>query len=157
MLDLRSKFPPSGPSAPTADGSWRTHALSLEGELTLLREKYEAEQISKNVFLIFCYFLNEVSLESISLARANELAAAAIPPEVILSGEQVLEKDASDASKNPTSKKKTKGKKVNVVDTKAPAVPAPQLHAPARLDLKGIFKDPNLINGMFFAFRFRRR
>ncbi|KAE9397868.1 hypothetical protein BT96DRAFT_1020527 [Gymnopus androsaceus JB14] len=124
-----SKFPPSGPSAPTADGSWRTHALSLEGELTLLREKYEAEQI-----------------KSISLARANELAAAAIPPEVTLSGEQVLEKDASDASKNPTSKKKTKGKKVNVVDTKAPAVPAPQLHAPARLDLKGIFKDLNLIN-----------
>ncbi|KAJ7051222.1 hypothetical protein C8F01DRAFT_1176307 [Mycena amicta] len=45
VLQLRSIFPPSQPVAPTADGSWRTHALSLEKEMASLKEKYDAERI----------------------------------------------------------------------------------------------------------------
>ncbi|KAJ7051218.1 hypothetical protein C8F01DRAFT_1176264 [Mycena amicta] len=45
VLQLRSIFPPSQPAAPTVDGSWRTHALSLEKEMASLKEKYDAERI----------------------------------------------------------------------------------------------------------------
>ncbi|KAJ6519185.1 hypothetical protein C8R45DRAFT_1117292 [Mycena sanguinolenta] len=45
VLQLRAAFPPSTPTAPTADGSWKTHALALEKELASLKLKYEAEQI----------------------------------------------------------------------------------------------------------------
>ncbi|KAJ7139444.1 hypothetical protein C8R44DRAFT_867597 [Mycena epipterygia] len=45
VLQLRSVFPPSTPAAPTADGSWKTHALALEQDLARLKEQYEAEQI----------------------------------------------------------------------------------------------------------------
>ncbi|KAJ7795722.1 hypothetical protein B0H14DRAFT_101238 [Mycena olivaceomarginata] len=44
VLKLRATFPPSTPTAPTTDGSWKTHALALEKELAGLKEKYEAEQ-----------------------------------------------------------------------------------------------------------------
>lgn len=45
-LDLFSRFPGTVPIAPTADGSWRTHALALETDMAALQAKYEAEQIS---------------------------------------------------------------------------------------------------------------
>ncbi|KAJ7451108.1 hypothetical protein FB451DRAFT_1284705, partial [Mycena latifolia] len=45
VLELSSIFPPSKPAAPTADGSWKTHALALEKDLAALKAKYEAEQI----------------------------------------------------------------------------------------------------------------
>ncbi|KAJ6577099.1 hypothetical protein B0H10DRAFT_927224 [Mycena sp. CBHHK59/15] len=45
VLELRSAFPPSLPEAPTADGSWKSHALALEKDLASLKEKYEAERI----------------------------------------------------------------------------------------------------------------
>ncbi|KAF7367458.1 hypothetical protein MSAN_00808600 [Mycena sanguinolenta] len=45
VLQLRAAFPPSTPTAPTTDGSWKTHALALEKELASLKLKYEAEQI----------------------------------------------------------------------------------------------------------------
>ncbi|KAJ7671963.1 hypothetical protein B0H17DRAFT_1208886 [Mycena rosella] len=45
VLELRSLFPPSTPAAPTADGSWKNHALALEMDLAALKAKYEAEQI----------------------------------------------------------------------------------------------------------------
>ncbi|KAK7468391.1 hypothetical protein VKT23_002907 [Stygiomarasmius scandens] len=45
VLELRSKFPASEPSAPTSDGSWKTHALNLERQVAELQRKYEAEQI----------------------------------------------------------------------------------------------------------------
>lgn len=148
VLSLRSMFPPSAPCAPTADGSWKTHALSLEEELIVLREKYEAEQISEDMFLIGCYYQLMSRLESISLARKNELAAATVvPPDVVPSVDQGLDKDASDASKNTTSKKKAKGKKGAAAEPKTPAAPTPWLPAHPRLDLNEIFKDKNLING----------
>lgn len=46
VLDLRAKFQPFTPSAPTADGSWRTHALSLERDHAKLQVMYDAEKIS---------------------------------------------------------------------------------------------------------------
>ncbi|KAJ6519192.1 hypothetical protein C8R45DRAFT_1117318 [Mycena sanguinolenta] len=46
VLQLRAAFQPSTPTAPTADGSWKTHALALEKELASLKLKYEAEQIN---------------------------------------------------------------------------------------------------------------
>ncbi|KAJ7725525.1 hypothetical protein DFH07DRAFT_853960 [Mycena maculata] len=45
VLRLRSLFPPSTPTAPTADGSWKNHALALEKSLATLKEKYERQQI----------------------------------------------------------------------------------------------------------------
>ncbi|KAF8876494.1 hypothetical protein BD779DRAFT_162424 [Infundibulicybe gibba] len=45
VLDLRATFPPSVPAAPSADGSWRTHALALERDYAELEAKYEAAQI----------------------------------------------------------------------------------------------------------------
>lgn len=87
-------------------------------------------------------------LESISLARKNELAAATVvSPVVVSAGDQGLDKDASDASKNTTAKKKSKGKKGAAVEPKIPAAPTPQVPAHPRLDLREIFKDKNLING----------
>ncbi|KAJ3996185.1 hypothetical protein F5050DRAFT_1761534 [Lentinula boryana] len=44
VLELRSKFPSSSPRAPTSDGSWKTHALNLENELKVLKEKHEEEE-----------------------------------------------------------------------------------------------------------------
>ncbi|KAJ6573886.1 hypothetical protein DFH09DRAFT_1361939 [Mycena vulgaris] len=45
VLELRSVFPPSKPTAPTTGGSWKAHALALEKDLAGLKAKYEAEQI----------------------------------------------------------------------------------------------------------------
>ncbi|KAJ7480023.1 hypothetical protein B0H11DRAFT_2193934 [Mycena galericulata] len=47
VFHLRSIFPPSTPAAPTSDGSWKTHALALEKDLATMKEKYQAEQISR--------------------------------------------------------------------------------------------------------------
>ncbi|KAF5377274.1 hypothetical protein D9615_006441 [Tricholomella constricta] len=44
VLELRSKFPPSSPDL-ASKSSWRDFALSLERDLALLKEKYEAERI----------------------------------------------------------------------------------------------------------------
>ncbi|KAF7306359.1 hypothetical protein MIND_00427100 [Mycena indigotica] len=45
VLQLRTVFPASQPAPPTSDGSWRTHALSLEKEMVDLKQKYDAERI----------------------------------------------------------------------------------------------------------------
>ncbi|KAF7331553.1 hypothetical protein MKEN_00034500 [Mycena kentingensis (nom. inval.)] len=45
VLQLQAAFPPSKPAAPTADGSWKAHALSLEKELAGLRKKLDAAKI----------------------------------------------------------------------------------------------------------------
>ncbi|EAU93233.2 hypothetical protein CC1G_11215 [Coprinopsis cinerea okayama7 len=45
VLDLRAKFLPPGPTPPTSDRSWRTHALQMETDLKALKAEYEAERI----------------------------------------------------------------------------------------------------------------
>ncbi|KAF5382817.1 hypothetical protein D9757_007274 [Collybiopsis confluens] len=128
VLDLRSKFPPTIPCAPTSDGSWRTRALDLENELKLLQEKYEAEQI-----------------KSIALAKANESAATLVAvAQQTVSEDVESRRDGNDEPRNGTKKKKAKGKKPAVADADAGKVA--QTNSIKRLDLEAILQGSNSIS-----------
>lgn len=47
ILDLRAKFLPLGPLAPSGDQSWRAHALHMERQCAALKAEFEAELISR--------------------------------------------------------------------------------------------------------------
>ncbi|KAJ3758984.1 hypothetical protein EV360DRAFT_69863 [Lentinula raphanica] len=100
VLELRNKFASSIPRAPTTDGSWKTHALNLENELKLLKERREIEETE---FLI----------------RVNEAAAtlAACHTDDRETNERDISEapGASDKMKNAT-KKNGKQKKNAAVD-----------------------------------------
>ncbi|KAJ3844753.1 hypothetical protein F5878DRAFT_672814 [Lentinula raphanica] len=100
VLELRNKFASSIPRAPTTDGSWKTHALNLENELKLLKERREIEETE---FLI----------------RVNEAAAtlAACHTDDRETNERDISEapGASDKVKNAT-KKSGKQKKNAAVD-----------------------------------------
>ncbi|KAF7310397.1 hypothetical protein HMN09_00581700 [Mycena chlorophos] len=72
VLQLQKVFASSQPAAPTSDGSWKTHALSLESELAALRLKYDAERISEAQCFFPSMFICNVWPERIP--------AAALPP-----------------------------------------------------------------------------
>lgn len=90
ILDLCSKFTPSSPLAPTADGSWRTHALSIERSYVELQGKYEAEQISTSYGPLSCdsfilTFLESLAAEqqvsSINKKNSKKKTSGMGPPE----------------------------------------------------------------------------
>ncbi|KAJ4495161.1 hypothetical protein C8J55DRAFT_113915 [Lentinula edodes] len=150
VLELRSKFPPSVPHAPTTDGSWRTHALDLENEIKVLKERQEEEQIE---------YLARVNEATAALAAfqtsSTGIGVQGSPEEPNLVQNSTLLPNAEVSMKTAVPKKKGKQKKSNVLDsngvntTKKSSAQAPvpfkseaQVpRKPLRLDLQAIFKE----------------
>ncbi|KAJ4479993.1 hypothetical protein J3R30DRAFT_2561526 [Lentinula aciculospora] len=143
VLELRSKFPPSIPHAPTTDGSWRTRALDLENELKVLKDSYEKEQIEH---------LSRVNKTVAALAAcrtASKETGVQAPSKETRHSTEAPDLDAS--TKNAVPKKKGKQKKTNVADSsganatsKYPvqaSTSEAQMTGPIRPDLKAIFQD----------------
>ncbi|KAF8213812.1 hypothetical protein K438DRAFT_1957156 [Mycena galopus ATCC 62051] len=82
VLQLRSKFPPSTPTAPTTDGSWKTHALALEKDLADLKQKYETEQI-KTLITPTASASDATSSTGQSVKRKPKKKATANRPDVL--------------------------------------------------------------------------
>ncbi|KAJ3921777.1 hypothetical protein F5877DRAFT_75926 [Lentinula edodes] len=150
VLELRSKFPPSVPHAPTTDGSWRTHALDLENEIKVLKERQEEEQIE---------YLARVNEATAALAAfqttSTGIGVQGSPEEPHLVQNSTLLPNAEVSMKTAVPKKKGKQKKSNVLDsngvntTKKSSAQAPVPFKsevqvpkkPLRLDLQAIFKE----------------
>ncbi|GAW09721.1 hypothetical protein LENED_011902 [Lentinula edodes] len=112
VLELRSKFPPSVPHAPTTDGSWRTHALDLENEIKVLKERQEEEQIE---------YLARVNEATAALAAfqttSTGIGVQGSPEEPHLVQNSTLLPNAEVSMKTAVPKKKGKQKKSNVLDS----------------------------------------
>ncbi|TFK38619.1 hypothetical protein BDQ12DRAFT_95372 [Crucibulum laeve] len=77
VLDLHSKFPPSKPAAPSAGGSWRTHALNLERDFSELKAKYEAEQIKTMTLAANASLAKSFGSTSVPNSSSEQLSDAA--------------------------------------------------------------------------------
>ncbi|KAJ3889774.1 hypothetical protein GG344DRAFT_78451 [Lentinula edodes] len=145
VLELRSKFTPSIPHAPTTDGSWRTHALDLENELKVLKERREEEQIE---------YLARVNEATAALAAfrttSTEIGVQGSPEEPHPVQNSTLLPNAEVSMKAAVPKKKGRQKKANVLDsngvnaTKKSSVAfksEAQAKKPLRLDLQAIFQE----------------
>ncbi|KAJ3813611.1 hypothetical protein F5876DRAFT_73720 [Lentinula aff. lateritia] len=147
VLELRSKFPSSVPHAPTTDGSWRTHALDLENEIKVLKERQEEEQIK------YLARVSEVTATLAAFRTTNtEIGGQGSSEEPHPVQNSTLLPDAEVSMKIAAPKKKGKQKKTNVLDsngvnaTKNPSAVAFKSEErvpkqPLRLDLQAIFQE----------------
>ncbi|KAJ4478582.1 hypothetical protein C8R41DRAFT_904623 [Lentinula lateritia] len=144
VLELRSRFPPSVPHAPTTDGSWRTHALDLENELKVLKERREEEQIE---------YLARVNEATAALAAfrttSTEIGVQSSPEEPHPVQNSSLLPNAEVSMKAAVPKKKGRQKKavldsngVNATKKYSVAFKSEaQAKKPLRLDLQAIFQE----------------